>query len=75
MRKTLTKHGDNFALEIEKPILDLLGASSETLFEITTDGKVLILSPIQNDDLSKEISEAEEEINKKYKKAFKKLAK
>ena len=33
MIKTLTKHGNSAALVIERPILDLLGASAETAFE------------------------------------------
>ena len=74
MVKPLTRHGNSMALVIEKPILELLGASPETLFDITTDGKVLILSPIQNADLSKQVMKAVEKINKKYEKALKKLA-
>lgn len=75
MVKPLTRHGNSMALVIEKPILELLGAGPETLFDITTDGKVLILSPIQNVDLSKQVAKAVEKINKKYEKALKKLAK
>jgi len=44
MIKTLTKHGNSLALVIEKPILELLGADADTLFKISTDGEVLILS-------------------------------
>ena len=74
MVKPLTRHGNSMALVIEKPILELIGASPETLFDITTDGKVLVLSPIQNANLSKQVMEAVEKINKKYEKALKKLA-
>ena len=74
MIKSLTRHGNSMALVIEKPILELLGVSSETLFDITTDGKVLILSPVQNDTLSKKVMKSAEKISKKYKKALKKLA-
>ena len=74
MVKSLTRHGNSMALVIEKPILELLGATTETLFNITTDGKVLILSPIQNSDLNKQVMEALEKVNKKYEKALKKLA-
>ena len=74
MVKTLTRHGNSMALVIEKPILELLGAGPETLFDITTDGKVLILKPIQNEDLNRKVMEALEKVNKKYEKALKKLA-
>lgn len=74
MVKSLTRHGNSMALVIEKPILELLGATPETLFNITTDGKVLILSPLKNEDLNKQVVKALEKINKKYEKALKKLA-
>ena len=38
MIKTLTKHGNSAALVIERPILDLLGATADTAFEVVTDG-------------------------------------
>ena len=46
--KTLTKHGNSAALVIERPILDLLGAAADTAFEVVTDGKALILTPVKD---------------------------
>ncbi len=46
MQKKLTRHGNSLALLIEKPILELLGADADTLFEITTNGHSLILTPL-----------------------------
>ena len=37
MIKNLTRHGNSAALVIEKPILDLLGATIDTAFEVVTD--------------------------------------
>ena len=45
MVKTLTRHGNSYALIIEKPILELLGISPKMPLEITTDGKALIVRP------------------------------
>ena len=45
MIKKLIRHGNSAALVIDKPILELLNASFDTPFEVTTDGKNLILSP------------------------------
>jgi hypothetical protein len=39
MRKTLTKHGNSYALVIDKPIMDLLRITPENLFEIMRDGQ------------------------------------
>ncbi|MCE5231572.1 AbrB/MazE/SpoVT family DNA-binding domain-containing protein [bacterium] len=48
MQKYLVKHGNSMALVIEKPILELLGADANTLFDITTDGQTLMITPIQD---------------------------
>ena len=48
MIKSLTKHGNSLALVIEKPVLELLGANADTAFDVSTDGRVLILSPIRD---------------------------
>lgn len=34
--KTLTKHGNSYALIIDRPILDLLGINTKTLLQIST---------------------------------------
>ena len=46
MRKTLTSIGNSLGIVIEKPILELLNITKETLLEITTDGQRLILEPV-----------------------------
>ncbi len=74
MVKTLTKHGNSLALVIEKPILELLGAGAETQFDITTNGEVLILSPIKDGNRSERFQSALEKVNSRYSKALKKLA-
>lgn len=74
MIKTLTKHGNSLALVIEKPILELLGADAKTPFEVTTDGQVLILSPVKDAKRSKAFKAALDRVNTRYPKALKKLA-
>ncbi len=74
MIKTLTKHGNSLALVIEKPILELLGADAKTPFEVTTDGQVLILSPVKDAKRSADFKAALEKVNDRYPKALKKLA-
>jgi antitoxin component of MazEF toxin-antitoxin module len=74
MIKTLTKHGNSLALVIEKPILELLGADAQTPFDVTTDGQVLILSPIKESDRNEAFFAALDKVNARYPKALKKLA-
>ncbi len=72
--KALTKHDNSLALVIEKPILELIGADADTPFDISTDGQVLILSPIKGAGRQKAFKAALDKANAKYPKALKKLA-
>lgn len=74
MRKSLTRHGNSLALVIEKPILELLGADRETLFDVTTDGQVLILTPVKDTVHPTSFKDALEKINIRNPKALKKLS-
>jgi hypothetical protein len=49
MIKTLTKHGNSYALVIDKAILDLLKIRPDTPPTISTNGKSLIVSPEEED--------------------------
>ena len=74
MIKTLTKHGNSYALVIEKPILEILRATPETAFEIVTDGSCLVLSPIRSKAEEKKFSAALEMVHKRFGRAMKRLA-
>ena len=74
MIKTLTKHGNSLALVIEKPVLELIGANADTPFDISTDGQVLILSPVKDAGRRKAFKSALDKVNTRYPKALKKLA-
>jgi len=47
MVKNLTRHGNSFAMVIDRAILELIGAKPETPFEIITDGNALVLTPVR----------------------------
>jgi antitoxin component of MazEF toxin-antitoxin module len=72
--KTLTRHGNSLALVIEKPILELLGADADTPFEITTDGRALILTPATDPARREKFGAALEQGNARYADMLKKLA-
>ena len=48
MVKKLTKHGNSLALIIDRGVLDLLKIDSDTPLDITTDGQVLVITPVKN---------------------------
>lgn len=73
--KKLTKHGNSYALIIERPILDLLGIDSETLLQISTpDGASIVITPIKSKAEQRRFSASLKKINKKYEHALKRLA-
>jgi antitoxin component of MazEF toxin-antitoxin module len=75
MIKKLTKHGNSLALLIDKAVLDLLKIDADTPLEITTDGGILIISPVRDKRQRKKFEQALEETNRKYQKMLKRLAK
>ncbi|CAG1064737.1 hypothetical protein BAC1_00302 [uncultured bacterium] len=74
MIKKLTKHGNSLALVIDKGVLELLDIDDKTPLDISTDGKMLIISPVRDEKRRKQFEEAIEKVNRKYGRALKKLA-
>jgi antitoxin component of MazEF toxin-antitoxin module len=73
MVKKLIRHGNSAALVIDKPIMEMLHITNETFFELSTDGKNIILSPQNTVTQEIEILESLKNINKKYGNVLKKL--
>ena len=76
MIKTLTKHGNSYALVIDKPILDLLNIRPDTPLTISTDGKALLIAPEgeDNDIDDEQFQGILNGINQRYAEVFKRLA-
>ena len=74
MIKNLTKHGNSLALVIDRAILDLLKIDADTPLDISTDGQVLIISPVRDANRQKRFKKALKAANHRYGKALRKLA-
>jgi antitoxin MazE len=74
MVKTLTKHGNSYALIIDKPILELLRIQPDSPLEVSTDGKVLTISPVADTGRESRVAKSLAKINQRHGKALKKLA-
>ena len=74
MIKKLTKHGNSMALVIDKGVLDILNIEDNTPLDISTDGNVLIISPVRDKKRRRQFEAALEKVNKKYGRALKRLA-
>lgn len=74
MIKRLTKHGNSFALVIDRGVLELLEISADTPLSLTTDGKCLVVTPVRNAKRRASFRAALEGANKRYRRALKRLA-
>jgi antitoxin component of MazEF toxin-antitoxin module len=74
MVKKLTRHGNSYALIIDKPILELLRATPDTPFEIVTDGQCLVLTPTRRGAEEEKFQDALEKIHTRFGRAMKRLA-
>ena len=73
MVKKLIQHGNSAALIIDKPIMEMLNITHETVFKISTDGRNLILSPQNEYTQEKKVLDSLEKINQKYGAILKRL--
>jgi antitoxin MazE len=46
VRKKLTRTGNSLALVLDKPLLDQVGIDADTPLEVSTDGRVIVISPV-----------------------------
>ena len=74
MIKKLTRHGNSLALVVDRPVLDLLKIDADTPLEISTDGNLLIISPVRDAKRRKKLEAALEKTNRKYGRMLKRLA-
>jgi antitoxin component of MazEF toxin-antitoxin module len=73
MRKRLSAIGNSLGLVVEKPILELLDIDRDTELELTTDGRRLIIEPVQA--RRHRVLAASNKVNEKHGTTFRKLAK
>jgi antitoxin component of MazEF toxin-antitoxin module len=72
--KKLTKTGNSLALVLEKPLLLQLGIDEDTELELSTNGDVLVVTPVRAPSRERKFRRAVEKINRKYAGVFKRLS-
>lgn len=75
MNKTLIKHGNSLALVIDKPILELLQITADTQLELSTNGDVILITPVRDKQRQRRLKASLEKINQKYGDDLERLAK
>ena len=74
MIKKLTKHGNSYALVIDKPILELLHITPETPLELSTDGQAIVLAPVRDPEDEAKFQDALAMIHSCFGRAMARLA-
>ena len=74
MLKRLTRTGNKLALVLDRPLLEAAGIDADTTVEISTDGDVIIITPVRPKKRDKKLAAARKEINARYAGVFKRLA-
>jgi len=74
MLKKLTRHGNSLALVLDKGVIELLNIDAETLLEISTDGSLLLITPVKDEKRRRQFNEALEKTNARYGRTLKRLA-
>lgn len=74
MIKKLTKHGNSYALIIDRSVMDLLNIKEDSALYVTTDGKSLTVTPAKDSPDTKDFKKAVDQSFKKFGRAYKNLA-
>lgn len=73
--KKLTKVGNTQAVVLDKTLLSLVDADTESTFKISVDGKKIVLEAMTQKEVDRMAMEASDKIRKVQRNVFKKLAK
>ena len=74
MVKRLTKTGNSLALVIDRPLLDATGIDADTPLDISTNGDVIVISPVRGKTRQARFRSAVESIHRDYAGVFRRLA-
>jgi antitoxin component of MazEF toxin-antitoxin module len=74
MVKTLTRTGNSLALVLDKPLLEATGIDADTKLEVSTDGDVIVISPVRSKKRTAELRKILAELDQEHAGAFRRLA-
>jgi antitoxin component of MazEF toxin-antitoxin module len=74
MIKKLTKTGNSLALVLDKPLLDQAKIDADTPLEVSTDGDVIVISPVRDRRRTSRLKRIVAEAHRQYGGVFKRLA-
>jgi antitoxin MazE len=74
MKKKLSRSGNSVALVLDKPLLEQLGLDENSEVEISTNGDVLVMTPVRDISRRRKFHKILDEIDEKYAGVFRRLA-
>ena len=74
MPKKLTRTGNSLALVLEKPILEATGIDDATPLEVSTNGDIIIVSPVRSKRRTAKLKKILEKLHREHAGAFRRLA-
>ncbi len=74
MRKKLTRTGNSLALVLDKELLERAGIDANTPLEVSTDGDVVIVTPVRSRKRAARLKEVMDRAHGRYAGVFRKLA-
>lgn len=74
MKKKLTRTGNSVAFVLDKPLLEQLGLDENSEVEVSTNGDVLVLTPLRDDVRRHKLNKILEELDEEYGGVFRRLA-
>ena len=74
MIKRLIRSGNSLALVIDRPLLEALEIDSDTELELSTDGDVLVVTPLRDPKRKRRVADLVAEGHEKYGGVFRRLA-
>lgn len=74
MVKRLTRSGNSLALVIDRPLLEALDIDAETELELSTDGDVLVVTPVRDRRRRQRVADLVAVAHEQYGGVFRRLA-
>jgi antitoxin component of MazEF toxin-antitoxin module len=74
MRKKLTRTGNSLALVLDKQLLDRVGIDADTPIEVSTNGQVIVVSPVRDHRRTGKLKKIVTEAHQRYGGVFRRLA-
>jgi len=74
MKKKLTRTGNSVALVLDKPLLKQLGLDETSEVELSTNGDVLVVTPVRDAARRRKLKKIIEKMDDQYGGVFQRLA-